>query len=186
MPGTHKTEHSTEWAGTHSASELDVMIEEITDIEKVDLAEILEESKGLGYGMIERLIREWKSGETDFSKENEAYFAFVADGKVVGVGGVNEEPYLKIKEYGRMRHLYVLKSWRRKGIGSAIVGTTIDFAKKHYILMTLMTPKDGRSDSFYEGIGFEKCTSLNRVSHTLDLHYNALMPGTHKSAQTIP
>lgn len=145
------------------------MIKEIPDINKVDLAEILEESQALGYGMIERLIRNWSCGENNFGKENEAFFSYEIEGRVVGVGGVNEEPYLKIKEYGRMRHLYVLMGWRRKGVGGAIVDATIDFARTHYTLMTLMTPNDGSADAFYEAKGFRKCTSLQRVSHTFDL-----------------
>ncbi len=152
------------------------MIKKITDIHNAGLDQILTESKKYGYGMIERLITEWESGMTDFSDENEAYFAYEEHGEILGVGGINEEPYLRIKEYGRMRHLYVLKQWRRKGIGKGIVNATIEFAKDHYNLMTLMTPKDGSADAFYESIGFKKCDSLERVSHTLVLSDQPSLP----------
>jgi len=152
------------------------MIKKITDIRSAGLDQILTESQKNGYGMIERLITEWESGATDFSGENEAYFAYEKHGEVLGVGGINEEPYLRIKEYGRMRHLYVLKKWRRKGVGREIVSATIEFAKDHYNLMTLMTPKDGSADVFYESLGFKKCDSLERVSHTLILQNQLSLP----------
>ncbi len=152
------------------------MIKKITDIRSAGLDEILTESKECGYGMIERLITEWESGITDFSNKNEAYFAYEEYGKILGIGGINEEPYLRIKEYGRMRHLYVLKTWRHRGIGKEIVRATIEFAKAYYELVTLMTPKDGSADAFYESIGFKKCDSLERVSHTLALHNQLSLP----------
>jgi len=110
------------------------MIKRISDIHSAGLDEILTESKSLGYGMIERLIFEWESGANDFRKENEAFFAYERGGKVLGVGGINEEPYLHIKHYGRMRHLYVLKEWRRNRVGTEIVKATIKLPLNEFLL----------------------------------------------------
>ena len=101
------------------------MIKKRTGVRNQCLDEIHVESKNSGYGMIERLVREWESGINSFSQENEAFFAYWDEGEICGVGGINEEPYLHVKEYGRMRHLYVLKRCRRSGSGRQIVQATV-------------------------------------------------------------
>lgn len=145
------------------------MIKAIPSPENVDLSEILAESKAQGYGMIERLIREWQESVTNFSGENEVYFGYENRGRLLGVCGINEEPYLKVSKYGRLRHLYVLKDFRNKGIGKALVEKTIEFAKNHFDLITLLAPKDGSADAFYKRIGFVKSSRFERVSHVFEL-----------------
>jgi ribosomal protein S18 acetylase RimI-like enzyme len=141
------------------------MIKEITDIHTVDLSGLLEESRRNHQRMIVKLIEQWESGENDFGKENEKYWGYFSEDRLIGVGGVNEDPYLKKNIYGRMRHLWVLEAFRRRGIGKALVVQAIEFSKNHYETMTLRTPKDGSADLFYEKLGFERCDWLENVSH---------------------
>ncbi|MBD3240218.1 MAG: GNAT family N-acetyltransferase [Chitinivibrionales bacterium] len=95
----------------------------------------------------------------------EAMIAWVAQGTLLGIGGICEEPYLHIPRYGRVRHVYVLQSARRRGIGSALMRGVLCFARQHYDLVTLRTPKDGSADRFYERLGFVKHDGLETVTH---------------------
>ena len=141
------------------------MITRITDLSEVNVEPILVESRLQGYRMIDRLIREWRTGENSFSKPNEAFFGYTAKGSVVGLGGINEEPYLGVPEYGRIRHLYVLKAWRRRGVGTEILKRIVEFGLQHYTLITLRTPSDTSADEFYERNGFVRNTSLDTITH---------------------
>jgi len=123
------------------------------------------ESRLQGYRMIDRLVREWRTGENCFSKPNEAFFGYTEKGSVVGLGGINEEPYLPVPEYGRIRHLYVLKAWRGRGIGTEILGRIVEFGLQHYTVITLRTPSNASADAFYERNGFVRNSSLDTVTH---------------------
>lgn len=145
------------------------MIHQITNLEINKLQAILEESQLLGYGMIERLLHEWQSGINTFSKPNEAFWGYSTNQTLVAVGGINQDPYLENPLYGRIRHLYVLKDWRQKGIGTSLINTIIVFASQHYSSLTLRTPADGSADRFYETLGFRSQNQLKTVSHIYHL-----------------
>jgi len=40
-------------------------------------------------------MSKWESGENRFARENEKLICFKENGKVIGIGGINEESYLR-------------------------------------------------------------------------------------------
>jgi GNAT superfamily N-acetyltransferase len=61
------------------------------------------------------------SGTNRFNKRGEAIFAASAAGALIGVCGLNVDPYASDPRVGRVRHLYVLSGFRQLGVGRQLV-----------------------------------------------------------------
>ena len=131
---------------------------------------MLAESEQAGSLIVRRLVDEWASGANRFDGSGEALFAARIDGRLVGVCGLNVDPYSAEPRLGRVRHLYVLSAYRRRGIGRQLVARVIASAQGRFDRLRLSTgnPEAAR---FYERMGFRPdeaahCTHLMRVPAT--------------------
>ena len=95
------------------------------------LAELAREASSDGFSFVARLINEWKSGANRFDQPGERLLGAVVSGEVVGVCGINRDPYLKDEAVGRLRHLYVKKAARGSGVGSVLVAQLLREAQSH-------------------------------------------------------
>lgn len=68
---------------------------------------LVRESVGEGFSGLQRLQQAWQDGRNRFERSGEALFAARAGGRLVGVCGLNVDPYLDDSSVGRVRHLYV-------------------------------------------------------------------------------
>ena len=123
------------------------------------------ESEADGFRMIARLRTEWNEGTNRFDREGEVLFGAHLDGRLIGVGGLNRDPYRPDPKIGRVRHLYVLQDHRRLGVGRALVEMVVDHARARFSALRLWTDRAG---SFYERIGFRP-VSEDRATHRLDM-----------------
>ena len=98
----------------------------------------------------------------------EALYAAYAGDQMVGVGGLNVDPYIDDSGAGRVRHLYVLADWRGRGVGRGLMQQIVDEARGHFSMLTLRTfnPDAAR---FYVAIGFEAVSDVESVTHRLVL-----------------
>ena len=110
------------------------------------------ESVAQGFTMVTRLRTEWASGANRFDRSGEIFLAAVQDDRLVGVGGLNIDPYAGDPSLGRLRHLYVLEVARRHGVGRALVERLVADATGHFAAIRLRT---GQAASFYANLGFE-------------------------------
>nr|WP_294943963.1 GNAT family N-acetyltransferase [uncultured Mucilaginibacter sp.] len=125
------------------------------------------ESKQQGYLFVQRAIDEWNSGENTFSGDGEQLFGLVAETKLVGIGGLNRDPYTHDLKVGRVRHLYIRDAYRRKGYATVLMNTIIDAGKHHFDTLRLFTDNPAASE-FYTTLGFQKVNG-QKVSHVLNL-----------------
>lgn len=72
---------------------------------------------------------------------------------VVGVCGLNRDPYDDDAATGRVRHLYVADAARRDGVGTALVRAVEDAARGSFTRLRLRT-LNPRAARFYEAIGY--------------------------------
>ena len=73
-------------------------------LDQVDITELRQEAAQDGFGMMNRLAEEWPRGANRFDKPGESLMgAFVAQ-CLVGVAGLNQEPYEPAPGLGRLRH----------------------------------------------------------------------------------
>ena len=108
---------------------------------------------------VERCYFEWISSENRFDDRGEGFWvAANSFGQVVGMAGLNIDPYLKSSRVGRLRHLYVHPDHREDGIGTALVIEAMRAALVAFKKVRLRTP-DERADKFYDNYGFDRSTS---------------------------
>jgi GNAT superfamily N-acetyltransferase len=135
---------------------------------------IVTESESQGFAFLRRLITDWEAGTNRFALEGEALFAAQERGIIVGVCGLNIDPYASDREIGRVRHLYVLASRRRQGIGRRLVTQVMVSATRSFRLLRLRTDSPTAA-AFYEALGFEPCTDA-ACTHRLLLHSGDTLP----------
>ena len=145
-----------------------MFIERVKAFEKYDLTLLLEESVFEGYNFIAKLLDEYTTGINRFDGMGEALFAVIRTDEVIGIGGLNRDPYLNRSDVGRVRHLYVLPAYRNMGTGKALLLTIIEEAKKHFQLLTLYT-ENRAADKMYRDAGFSRADGVYKASHVLEL-----------------
>jgi GNAT superfamily N-acetyltransferase len=145
-----------------------VSIERITNLEAGQVAALVAESKAQGVRFVRRLAEEWASRANRFDQPGEALFVARADGRVVGIGGLNLDPYATEPTVGRVRHLYVLTAYRRLGIGRRIVEEIIEAGRGRFERLRLSTsnPEPAR---LYERLGFHPRAGVAHCTHAMEM-----------------
>ncbi|MBW4658215.1 MAG: GNAT family N-acetyltransferase [Drouetiella hepatica Uher 2000/2452] len=143
-------------------------IAHISEVKEGAINHLLEESLSQGFRFVERLISEYRSGLNCFDKSGEILLTASVQGKIVGIGGLNRDPYLNDPKIGRLRHLYVESVWQRHGVGRLLVTQLIDEASQHYQLLTLRTDT-AAADKFYQKLGFKTHPIWKHTTHHLQL-----------------
>src|SRR5437879_5760125 len=128
------------------------MIERLQDLPSDALGALVAESEEAGLRFVRRLLDEWASGANRFDRPGEALFAARVGGRLVGVCGLNIDPYAADRRVGRVRHLYVLSAFRRRGVGRHLVTAGIEMARGRVDRLHVRT-EDGGGGRFYEAAG---------------------------------
>ena len=144
-----------------------ISIRQLTNLRRIELSELITESISEGFKLVEKLISDYESGANRFDREGESLFGAFFGDTLVGIGGLNIDPYSGDAARGRVRHLYVLKEFRRKGVGRLLLASVIGEATKHFTILALRT-HNPEADQFYRRIGFEKVEQEN-VTHSMSL-----------------
>ena len=96
-----------------------VVIERLDELPPEGVGPLVSESEQAGLGFVRRLAEEWASGRNRFDRPGEALFAATLDGRMIGVCGLNIDPYAPGPKVGRVRHLYVLVRHRHLGVAAS-------------------------------------------------------------------
>jgi GNAT superfamily N-acetyltransferase len=144
------------------------VITRVTELSRARLALLLAESEAAGYRFVRRLIDEWEQGINCFSRPGEALFAAEIGGQIVGVCGLNVDPYLSDPCVGRVRNVYVLATCRGRGIGGQLVDQAIESARGHFHQLRLRGEQPGPA-RLYESLGFRPYSAIPNCTHILEL-----------------
>jgi GNAT superfamily N-acetyltransferase len=125
-----------------------------------------------GSRIIRRLVDEWASGVNRFDGAGEALLGAWVDGRLVGVCGLNVDPYAAKAAVGRVRHLYVLAEFRRLGVGRSLVAAVVDAARGHFHTLRLRTTNPAAA-RLYEALGFRACAGIAHCTHVIELAVRA-------------
>jgi GNAT superfamily N-acetyltransferase len=136
------------------------------------LAEVVAESEAAGFRFLRRLVDEWASGANRFDRPGEALFAAVSGPRVVGVCGLNVDPYAGESGVGRVRRLYVLSACRRQGVGRLLLRAVVAAARGHFRLLRLRAEGEA-AGWFYEALGFQACAEVADCTHALEVPAHA-------------
>lgn len=133
-----------------------------------DIHPLLQPSLDEGYTFLQRLWDEYQSGINRFDTEGAILLGVKADEQIIGVGGVQKDPYLNQQMIGRIQHLYILSAYRRTGVGRHLMHTLIDHARSHFTILTLRTLTEHGS-AFYNSLGFSSQPRFASATHWLVL-----------------
>lgn len=133
-----------------------------------DLQPLLRESREQGYEFLDWLVKDYLDSSNQFVQPGEALFGVYSSQHMIAIGGLNRDPYLADGDTGRVRRVYVLSTWRGRGVGKELVQRIIDEARCHYRLLTLRTMDEGASQ-FYCAIGFQMKSEIVGATHHLVL-----------------
>jgi ribosomal protein S18 acetylase RimI-like enzyme len=142
----------------------DVEIERLRELSLDDLEPLIVESEGAGLGFVRRLADDWARGANRFDHAGEVLFAARVGARLVGVCGLNVDPYAGEGTVGRVRHLYVLSAYRRLGIGQRLVGHVIDAAQGRFARLHLRTTNPAAA-RLYERLRFLRIAGRSDCSH---------------------
>ena len=132
------------------------------------LAALVAESERQGFRFVRRLVEEWRSGANRFDRPGEVLFAARSGDDVIGVCGLNVDPYAQDPRTGRVRHLYVLALHRRAGVGEQLVADIIEMARSRFSRLHLHTTSTAAA-RLYERLGFRPTPGAPHHSHALEL-----------------
>jgi GNAT superfamily N-acetyltransferase len=145
---------------------MDLLIERLRDLPVDGLDGLLAESEQAGIRFVRRLVEEWGSGANRFDRPGEALFGARAGGQWVGVCGLNIDPYAAEERVGRVRHLYVLLSFRRLGVGRRLVAEVVEAARGRFDALRLRT-NNPTAARFYERLGFGPSGAAGHSTHIM-------------------
>lgn len=128
-----------------SINRLTVLPPQIDDLER--------EASAQGFNFVGRLIDEWRAGTNRFDKPGECLLGIIDNETLVGIGGLNVDPYVMDGFTARLRRLYVAKAFRRRGIGEALVLELLQHASLHFRQVRLSTDTESAA-AFYSRLGF--------------------------------
>ena len=117
---------------------------DVYEIRKISLpvsgfTKLAEETEAEGHMFLHRMGVEWSGGANRFSLSGETMFGAFVDERLVGVGGLNLCPYSDDLEIGRIRHLFVEKEYRNKGIAGALIFQILAVAADNFETVRLRT-----------------------------------------------
>jgi len=128
---------------------------------------LVAESMAEGHRMLVRLRDNWTSRTNVFDRPGEMLVGAIFDGEIIGVCGLNIDPYCEDPRAGRVRHLYVARAHRRHGVGALLVRRIADAARGSFEYLNTRAPTE--AFGFYERLGFAAIVGIDEITHRLTL-----------------
>lgn len=125
---------------------------------------LLDASEAEGFRFVRRVVNEWSSGKNRFSGGGEALLGILVDGRLVAICGLTRDPHLDDPGIGRLRNLYVLPAYRRRGIGAALAQEVIERASSSFRLLRLRAATR-EAGTLYERLGFTPAADVPDCTH---------------------
>jgi GNAT superfamily N-acetyltransferase len=125
---------------------------------------LIESSAQEGFQFLVRLQHEFLSGTVRFDGDGEGFFGAFEGPTLIGVGGLTRDPYCDDPLTGRVRHLYVLPQWRRRGVGARLLAAIELHAQARFKVLVLRTDSSAGA-GFYQSHGYELLAAGGTATH---------------------
>lgn len=145
---------------------MDIKIENVTPNSN-GFQELKSESIVFGFNMLRRLEENWLTNHNRFDKSGEKLSGAFNDGVLIGLCGLNHDPFTSQARTGRLRHLYVGIEWRRMHVGSLLLREVLNNSDRWFDVINTNAPPS--AFTFYERAGFIPLTDADKVTHCLSL-----------------
>lgn len=143
----------------------DIHIQQIENLMKYEFKYLVQESKEEGFNFLKKLINEYENQLNTFNKSGECLYGIFQGGKLIGIGGLNEDPYTGNNKIGRLRRFYISKDYRRIGLGKSLLNQLISHAEKDNFKVVVLHTDTKQGDAFYRANGFVKREVYKGSSH---------------------
>jgi len=148
---------------------VNVLVTQIRNLNVDEVYPLVLESEQEGFRFVRRFYDEYVSGKNRFDRDGETVFVARQSSQIVGICGLNQDPYSQFGTIGRVRRLYVHPDFRRYGVGRRLVSIVILEARRFYTTLTLRTDNPV-ADKFYRAIGFSTDHVFDNTTHWLSLN----------------
>ncbi|MGG0124556.1 GNAT family N-acetyltransferase [Bacillus paranthracis] len=142
----------------------DIHIKQIENLMKYEFKYLVQESKEEGFNFLKKLINEYENKLNTFNKTGECLYGIFQGEKLIGIGGLNKDPYTENNKIGRLRRFYISKDYRRIGLGKSLLNKLLSHAEKNFKVVVLHTDTK-QGDAFYSANGFVKGQVYKGSSH---------------------
>ena len=142
----------------------DMHIQQIENLMKYEFKYLVQESKEEGFNFLKKLINEYENELNTFNKSGECLYGIFQGEKLIGIGGLNADPYTENNKIGRLRRFYIAKDYRRIGLGKLLLNKLLSHAEKYFKVVVLHTDTK-QGDVFYTANGFVKREVYKGSSH---------------------
>ncbi|MFL0403397.1 GNAT family N-acetyltransferase [Bacillus nitratireducens] len=142
----------------------DIHIQQIEDLMIYEHDYLVQESKDEGFNFLIKLISDYENKINTFNKTGECLYGIFQGEKLIGIGGLNQDPYTENNKIGRLRRVYISKDYRRIGLGNLLLNRLLSHSEKYFKVVVLHTDtKQGHA--FYTTNGFVKGELFKGSSH---------------------
>ena len=152
-----------------------IEIKRIHSLPVEGIVPLVRESEEQGYRFLDTLVEEYQNGSNRFDLPGEGLFGAYDGETLIGIGGLNRDPFLFDPQVGRARRVYVLAAYRRRGVGKMLMEAIIHEARRHYKLLTLRAETAGAA-ALYEGLEFQTEPRIENATHHLQLTAHPYFP----------
>ncbi|PFQ44363.1 GNAT family N-acetyltransferase [Bacillus cereus] len=142
----------------------DIHTQQIENLMEYEFSHLVQDSKKEGFNFIIKLINEYKNKINVFNKTGECLYGIFQEDTLIGVGGLNEDPYTEDNKIGRLRRFYISRDYRRIGLGNVLLNQLLCHAEKYFEVIVLHTDTK-QGNAFYTANGFVKGGLYKGSSH---------------------
>jgi GNAT superfamily N-acetyltransferase len=128
------------------------------------LKPLVDEGTREGFRFLRRLVDEHAAGQVRFDAAGEVLLGAFEGDELVAVGGVTRDPYGGDDGVGRVRHVYVRRAHRRRGVGERLVAALEAHAREHFSALVLRTDTEAAA-AFYAALGFHPLPPGGTATH---------------------
>lgn len=139
----------------------------LTPVEIHRLDPLVEESEAEGFRFLRRFIDDYGRGDIQLDTARGFFLGAFDARRLVAIGGVTPDPYISDAQVGRLRHLYVARAYRRRGIARQLVRALELRARPTYSVLRLRTDSNAAA-------GFYAALSYMAVDHPTATHAREL------------
>jgi len=146
------------------------LIEVIRPLTRADtdlIRSLAEESATEGFRFVARFLDELKSPAFVLDERRQFFLGAFEGARLVAIGGVTPDPYDDDENIGRIRHVYVARDARRRGVGRQLVAAVEQRASGAFTALRLRTDTNAAA-AFYESLGYQP-TSEPDATHRREL-----------------